>query len=74
MNDRIRQALKDALAIHNLTQKQFAHLSNVREDYVSKVLRGERVNVPREFAAMLDALNLELCVREKPSTTKSKKS
>jgi transcriptional regulator with XRE-family HTH domain len=74
MNDRIRQALKDYLSTQNLTQKQLADLSNVREDYVSKVLRGERVSVPKEFAAMLDALNLELYVREKPSTAKSKKS
>ena len=60
MNAVIRQQIKDALAHKNLSQVALARLSGVREDYVSKVLRGERVSVPQEFAAMLDALDLEL--------------
>lgn len=65
MNTKIRQQIKETLAHKDLTQSALAKLSGVREDYVSKILRGERVSVPQEFEAILDALNLELKVQPK---------
>lgn len=68
VNETIRQQIKDELKTERLTQKELAMKSGVREDYVSKVLRGERVSTPQEFQSILEALSLELIVRPKQKT------
>lgn len=65
MTDEIRKAVRERLREKGMSQSELANRSGVREDYVSKVLRGERVKVPGEFGAVLEALGLELTVREK---------
>ena len=65
MTKDIRKALRAELEVQNMTQAELAERSGVRQDYVSKILRGERVSVPSEFQRILDELGLELVVREK---------
>jgi transcriptional regulator with XRE-family HTH domain len=65
MNEAIRQQIKSVLAGKGLTQKELAQRSGVREDYISKMLRGERVKTPKEFSAILEVLGLELCVKQR---------
>jgi transcriptional regulator with XRE-family HTH domain len=61
----IRHKLKDILQERQLTHQDLANMSKVREDYISKILRGKRLFVPQKLAAILDALGLELYIREK---------
>lgn len=71
MNDSIRNQIKKKLKNRGYTQKSFAQEFGLSEDYVGKVLRGERVEVPEGFQKMLDALDFELVARSKPSKTLS---
>ena len=68
MTGEIRKQIKQALAERGMSQVELARLSGIREDYVSKILRGERVSVPKDFAAILDTLNFQLFAVAKSDT------
>ncbi|PFA47899.1 transcriptional regulator [Bacillus anthracis] len=55
----VRFKLKDILEERNLTQKELAKLSNVREATISEIVRGTRTVINfKHLAAIANALNI----------------
>lgn len=65
MTNEIREHVRLEIAVRNLSQTEVEALSGVRADYVSKLLRGDRGQIPEEWIKLLDALDLKLYVRPK---------
>ena len=57
-----------------LTQQALAERLGIKQPSVAAVISGARGTIPQSLIDVLDALNLELYVREKPSTTNDQKS
>ena len=71
MTDEIRKQIKQTLAEKKMSQVELARLSGIREDYVSKILRGDRIGVPKDFAMILDVLDVKLNVIPKSDANQS---
>lgn len=71
---RIRGFAKKALKEHFDSEAELAREMGVSRSHINQVFSAARGTIPQSLIDVLDALNLELYVREKPSTAKSKKS
>jgi predicted transcriptional regulator len=71
MTDEIRREIEFVLKSRNLTRSEVAKSANLTRQYLTDMLKGRKGNVPESWLQLLDALNLELCVREKEVTKNS---
>jgi transcriptional regulator with XRE-family HTH domain len=62
----IREAAKEALKERFGTESELARAMGVSRSHINQVLSGARGTIPQSLIDVLDALNLELYVREKP--------
>ena len=67
MTDEIRHAVKVALAQKRLTQGQVAERVGITPQHLSRMMQGDRSNVPEAWQKVFDELGLELSVRSKGS-------
>jgi AraC-like DNA-binding protein len=74
MTDAIRQIVKERIDELKTTQAEVARGLGLQRQYLGRMLNEHVGDAPKSWLELLDTLNLELYVREKPSTTKSKKS
>lgn len=65
VNENIRLAALQRLKVLNWTQGDLAKLAGVKQPTVSRLLAGTQVGRPETWQQLLDALGLELTVREK---------
>jgi transcriptional regulator with XRE-family HTH domain len=65
MTDEVRNQIKQHLQREGITQAELAQQSGVRQDYVSKLLRGERGTIPKEWQKIVEALGYELTLKRK---------
>ncbi|WMT57667.1 helix-turn-helix domain-containing protein [Truepera radiovictrix] len=74
MTDSIRQAVKRRIDELGKSQAEVARSLGLQRQYLGRMLNEHVGEVPESWQQLLDALNLELYVREKPSTANSQKS
>ncbi len=65
MTDLIRDAVSDRIKSRGMTRAEAAELAGLPRQYVTDLLKGRKGLVPRNWARLLDALDLELVVRPK---------
>lgn len=63
MTDEIRHAVKAALVQRRLTQGQLAERIGITPQHLSRMMQGQRSNVPEAWQKVFDELGLELTVR-----------
>jgi len=64
-NERIRQAMKQAMREQGLSHAQLAERLGISQPSVTQILNGQYGNVPRSLLNALDALGLTLEVAKK---------
>ena len=63
MTDEIRHAVKVTLAKRKLTQLELAQKVGITPQHLSRMMQGERSNVPDAWQKVFDELGLELVVK-----------
>jgi plasmid maintenance system antidote protein VapI len=71
---RIREVAREALAEQFGSESELARAMKVSRSHINQVLSGARGTIPKSLIDVLDTLNLELYVREKPATSSEQKS
>ena len=65
MTDEIRHAVKVTLAKRKLTQWELAEKIGITPQHLSRMMQGERSNVPEAWQKVFNELGLELVVKPK---------
>lgn len=70
INEAIREAIKTKMRHRGESVIALSQRMGVTRAYIYQVMNGDRAKVPDSLAKVLDALGLELYVREKEGTNK----
>jgi DNA-binding Xre family transcriptional regulator len=65
VNDEIKHQIKIQLAKKRMTQKQLAEVTGIHEVQLSRMMSKEDVGTVERWKAILEAVDLELNVKEK---------
>ena len=64
-NERLRNAIKSALAARDETTAEFAREAGLERAYLDRLVSGAEGGVPERLLEVLEALDLELTARSK---------
>lgn len=67
MNDQIRQSAREAMKTKGLTQEQMASQLGIPRTQVNRMLNGDIGKIPESWAALANALDMEIALRPKSS-------
>jgi transcriptional regulator with XRE-family HTH domain len=65
MTDEIRHAVRVAMADKKLTQGELAKRAGITPVHLSRMMQGDRSNVPEAWQKVFDELGLELTVKNR---------
>lgn len=65
VNDKVREAAKQAMRERGMTQEQLAQEAGIERPNVNAMLNGKSGKVPSRWEAVLDVLDLEVTATKK---------
>lgn len=65
MTEKIRQQIRDVMTEQEMTTYRLAQMTGIDQPNVTRLLKGRSGKIPESWQKVLDALGLELIVKQK---------